>query len=277
MNRYFEGWFFKHQKGRETLSVIAGRAADGAFVQVITGERAYRVRYPIEAYDKGETLRLADNHFGRNGIRLSVHENDLELTGQLDYSGITPIDGDIMGPFRFLPMQCRHAVVSMNHSLGGKVSLNGRELDFTGGKGYIEGDSGRSFPKSYTWVQCNDFDRDCSIMASAARIPFAGLRFWGCVCVVWLDGVEYRLATYRGARIKRRDEGQLLLTQRDLSLHVRFLESHAGHLLDAPEQGRMKRGIHEVSAAPACFEFRQGDRILFEGESRFASYEHVTG
>jgi tocopherol cyclase len=58
-------------------------------------------------------------------------------------------------------------------SFTGRVLLNGRELNFTGGKGYIEGDSGRSFPKSYTWVQCNDFTVECSIMVSVVHIPFA--------------------------------------------------------------------------------------------------------
>lgn len=277
MDRYFEGWFFKHQKGPETLSVIVGRAADGAFIQAVTGERAYRARYSAAAFEKGRTLRLADNSFSENGVRLSVCAEGLELAGEIRYGGVTPPNGDIMGPFRFLPMQCRHTVISMNHALSGKVTLNGRELDFTGGKGYIEGDSGRSFPQSYTWVQCNDFDRNCSIMASAAHIPFAFWSFWGCIALVWLDGTEYRLATYRGAKIRRRDAGQLLLTQGELSLHIRFLGSHAGHALDAPERGQMKRSIHEVPSAPARFELRRGDSVLFQGESRFASYEHVNG
>lgn len=275
LDRYFEGWFFKHRKGPETLSVIVGRAADGAFIQAVTGERAYRARYPLEAFEKGKTIRLADNYFSETGVRLSICSEGLELAGRIDYGGITPPNGDIMGPFRFLPMQCRHTVISMNHTLSGNVVLNGKDIDFIGGKGYIEGDSGRSFPKSYTWVQCNDFDRNCSIMASAAHIPFAVSSFWGCIALVWLDGAEYRLATYRGARIKRRDAGRLLLEQGDLSLDVRFLGSHAGHLLDAPERGQMKRGIHEVPAAPAYFEFRRGNFVLFQGESRFASYEHV--
>ena len=30
-------------------------------------------------------------------------------------------------------------------------------IDFTNGVGYIEGDSGTSFPESYVWVHCNDF------------------------------------------------------------------------------------------------------------------------
>ena len=275
MNKYFEGWYFKHQKGGEVLSIIAGRAANEAFIQVITGEGSYRVTYPPESYRKGKTLCLAANRFAGNGIRLSIHNKDLTLTGQLSYSGITPIKGDIMGPFRFLPMECRHTVISMRHELRGKVWLNGKELDFTGGKGYIEGDFGRSFPKSYTWVQSSAFNGDCSIMASAAHIPFACPWFWGCACAVWLNGAEYRLATYRGARIKERNERRLLIEQGDLSLRIRFLGLDPGHLLDAPSQGEMNRRIRENPCAPAYFEFCRGGKTLFSEKSSFASYEYV--
>lgn len=275
MSSYFEGWYFKHQKGEETLAVIAGRANDGAFIQVVTQEGSYRAGYPLSAYRKGKQLQIGDSTFSRDGISLSVRREGFVLSGDLHYGGLTPIRGDIMGPFRFFPMQCRHTVVSMRHDLTGGVLLNGKELAFTGGKGYIEGDSGRSFPKSYTWVQCNDFDRDCSIMASAAHIPFAFRQFWGCICAVWLEGTEYRLATYLGAKIQRRDERQLVLAQGDFTLRVLFLQPRAGHPLAAPVKGSMARSIREAPGAPAYFEFRKGDRVLFQAKSQFASYEHV--
>ena len=143
------------------------------------------------------------------------------------------------------------------------------------GKGYIEGDSGRSFPKSYTWVHCNDFSRSCSIMASVAHIPFAFWQFWGCICIVFLDGVEYRIATYLGAKILKRDEKQLILFQNDLMLKISFKQPHSGHKLFAPIKGQMTRSIHENPCAPAYFEFRNGDKILFREKSNFASYEYI--
>ena len=275
MGRYFEGWYFKHQKEQETLSIIVGRADDGAFLQVITQDDSYRVRYPVSLYHKAKILRLADSWFGEDHLHLSVHREELELMGDLHYHDLTLLDGNIMGPFRFLPMQCRHEIISMNHTLDGSVYLNGKELIFTGGKGYIEGDAGYSFPKSYTWVQCNSFTEDCSIMAAVAHIPFMLTWFWGCICVIWLNGVEYRLATYRGATIKHRDERQLVLVQKDLTLEIQFLQSHSGHILDAPSRGKMERSVWEVPCAPANFELRKGSEILFQGESRFASYEQI--
>lgn len=257
------------------MAVIAGRAADGAFVQAISQDGSYRADFPVSVCRKDGLLQIGDNRFSKDGISLCIRNKNLELTGDLRYAQLTPIRTNIMGPFRFFHMQCTHTVISMSHSVAGSIRLNGTEYDFTGGRGYIEGDSGRSFPKSYTWVQCNDFEDDCSIMASAADIPFGFTRFWGCICVVWLRGVEYRLATYHGARILHRDEGQLVVVQKDLSLRVRFLQPPCGHQLAAPLRGKMTRSIREVPSAPAYFEFRRGDQLLFQGQSQCASYEYV--
>ena len=121
------------------MSIIVGRANDGAFIQVITQEDSYRVRYPVSVYRKEKILRLADSWFGKDHIHLSVHCKELELMGDLHYDNLTPICGNIMGPFRFLPMQCRHEVISMNHTLRGSITLNGRDFDFTEVKAISKG------------------------------------------------------------------------------------------------------------------------------------------
>jgi hypothetical protein len=160
----------------------------------------------------------------------------------------------------------------MRHGLSGSVVLNGETLDFTNGIGYIESDSGRSFPKWYTWVHCNDFERDCSIMSSVARIPFYGLRFRGCICVVWLDGREYRLATYKGVKILRCEPGLIELQQGNYRLYV-TVDTNGGHELPAPSSGKMTSMIRENLSCPAEFRFMEGERVLFEGRSSHASYE----
>ena len=41
----------------------------------------------------------------------------------------------------------------MKHNTSGEITLNGEKYNFDNGKGYIESDSGYSFPKNYSWVQ----------------------------------------------------------------------------------------------------------------------------
>lgn len=274
MSGHFEGLYFKHQLGGRALAVIPGKSAEGAFIQVITEKRSCQVNYPLEKYRKGKTLYIGDSSFSDKGIRLAVEDRAISLHGTLRYRGLTPLRGDIMGPFRFFPMECRHRVVSMAHGLSGSVLLNGERLDFDGGTGYIEGDSGRSFPSDHIWVQCNDFARDCSIMAAVARIPFCGLRFWGCICVVLLDGHEYRLATYKSVKIRRCTPGALTLEQGEYRLEV-TVSGHGGYALAAPKSGIMGRTIKENVSCPAHFRFTRGGEVLFEEDSDNASYEYA--
>jgi len=279
MGNLFEGWYFKHQSNGKSLAIIPGRAVDSAFIFIVTDYNSYHIPYPLNNYHKnnnnhGIHLSVGNSTFTPTGIALNIQHPEISITGEITYTDITPINGDIMGPFRFFPMECRHGVISMNHNLQGTVTLNGESQDFTGGRGYIESDSGKSFPKWYTWVHCNAFDTDCSIMVSVARIPFYGLRFWGCICVVWLNGREYRLATYKGVKILRCERGIIELKQGKYKLSI-SVEEHSGHALPAPQSGHMSRFIRETLAVTARFRFMEGDCCLFDGVSDYASYEYM--
>lgn len=271
---YFEGWYYKQLAGGHSLALIPGRSEHGAFIQVITDQKSYNIEYDLREYQrKGEQIRIGESKFSPDGIHLDIRSDVLTLTGYLRYHNLTPIHGDIMGPFRFLPMECRHGICSMLHQVDGKVLLDGAVLDFTNGRGYIESDSGKSFPAAYMWVHCNDFAENCSIMVSVAKIPLASLRFWGCIAVIWLDGREYRLATYRGVKIVRLDSNRLILKQGSLCLDVK-MEKAGAHELYAPHSGSMSRTIRESVACPTRFRFSESGRVLFEASSNRASCEY---
>jgi len=281
-NNRFEGWYFKHQHNGKSLALIPGRASDEAFILVVTDKKSYHIKYPLSEYllhtlGKDDFhLRVGGSIFSPAGIALNILHPELTLIGELSYTNLMPIRSDIMGPFKYFPMECRHGIVSMNHLLYGTVLINGEVQDYTGGKGYIESDSGRSFPSSYTWVHCNHFSKetDCSIMASVARIPFYGLRFWGCICVVWLNGYEYRLATYNGVKILQCKSGIISLKRGKYRLDI-TIEPNVGHKLPAPYSGKMSHFIREAISCSAWFCFSESDNCLFEGRSDYASYEYM--
>ena len=111
-------------------------------------------------------------------------------------------------------------------------------------------------------------------MASVARIPFCGLRFWGCICAVMLNGREYRLATYSGARILRCEPGSIELEQGKYRLAIK-VDAPKGLALAAPRAGAMNRVIRETPACLARFRFTERDHVLFEGISNGVSYEYM--
>ncbi len=266
----FTGWYFKHQCGGETVAFIPGRAQSGAFVQVVTNEKSWQFPVPDVVETDGE-IRAGSCVFGPSAaiIRLpGIH-------GELTYGRFQRLETDIMGPFRFFPMECRHGVISMGHSVAGGLTLEGRELSFDGGRGYIEMDSGNSFPQSYLWVQCNDFDQPLSVMLAIARIPFAGTRFTGCICAVVHAGREYRLATYRGVRVLSGGPYCIVLNQGKLRLEVDIAEAACGRTLAAPVRGRMSGVIRECNRARARFRLWESGVLRFDQESGNVSYECV--
>ncbi len=256
MRGSFAGRYYKHQKGGNTICFIAGQADSGSFLQIITNDE-------ILQYDG-----LQQFHADAGGLSVALPE----IQGCVAYGAFTPLRSDIMGPFRFLPMQCRHEVVSLRHSLTGGFTLHGQWIDLNGGVGYLEGDRGRSFPRQYLWLHCNDLPGDCSIMASVAEIPFGGLHFMGCICVVFYQGQEYRLATYHGVRIVAADRRRLILRQGRQRLEV-AIDARRAHPLQAPKSGRMTETIHESNCSRARFRFWCGGEQVFDLTSENCSFE----
>ncbi|MCL2751819.1 MAG: tocopherol cyclase family protein [Firmicutes bacterium] len=253
----FEGRYYKHQKGGDTVCMIVGQACGKSFLQIVDGAEVCQFEdFPGCSFsDAGVALDLP-------GVK-----------GEIAYSNLTPLSGDIMGPFRFFPMQCRHSVVSMRHELRGGLEIGGRTIDFTGGTGYIEGDSGRAFPKNYFWVQCNDFEENCAVMTSVADVPFMGFCFRGCICAVAYRGKEYRLATYRGVRVEELSDKRLVLTQKNLRLEI-DIEGKDFSPLKKPGGGGMNGVIRECNNARGRFRFTIGGEQLFDRSSNGVSFEY---
>lgn len=272
-DRYFEGWYYKQRAGDYMLALIPGRAADGAFVQMI--DSAGTRDFPMPDFTaEGDTVRTGDCLFSPHGIRISLPG----VEGTLRYEGLTPLCSDIMGPFAHLPMQCRHGVVSMSHRVSGRMVVDGVPHDFDGSAGYCEKDSGRSFPRSYLWVQCNDFGgfaEPLSVMVALAHIPFLGFSFTGCLAVVMLGGREYRFATYRGVRIEDYTTRHVLLRQGRLALELDLEPLADGRELRAPSLGRMVGRIRE--SCDARLRVRLSDRgsLLLDAFSARATCEVV--
>ena len=282
---YFEGWYLKHQtREGAALALIpavhtGGAGQRGASLQVVSEGRTWWLEYPAEAFRASRgtfQIRMGENFFSDREVRLNVEREGLSLHGVLSCGPFTPLKSDIMGPFRFLPgMECSHGVVSMGHSLEGSVELNGAVMDFSGGRGYVETDRGRSFPRAYLWTQCVWREpRWGGVMLSVATIPLPAGSFTGCICAVLLEGREYRLATYRGARVEGWSGAGGVIRQGKYRLSAELLEGR-GAPLRAPVAGSMGRTIRESLCARMRYRFWEGERLLLERTDPFASFEYA--
>lgn len=210
--------------------------------------------------------------FSDKGIRLNIKTDDITAQGMLKFGSLSPIRYDIMGPFKFVPfMQCRHSVFSMKHQVDGQITVNGQIYKFQNGIGYIEGDRGYSFPERYIWTQC--CFNDGSLMLSVADIPLCGFNFTGIIGIILLDGKEYRIATYLGAKVKRIGNNSVIVKQGKYTLTAKLIEKNS-YLLYAPENGKMSRTIHESASCKAYYRFSDNGKILCEFTSDMASFEY---
>jgi len=266
MRNYFCGWYYRCQSDCQTLAVIPSfhkaRAGDFCMIQLITDTESFHVQLPCSDYEESSgQMTIADSQFGMDGITLDIETADLSVTGSLRFGTLTPIQYDIMGPFRYIPyLQCRHSVFSMRHCVDGELRINDKTYVFQNATGYMEGDRGYSFPREYVWTQCS-FSNG-ALMLSIADIPFGVFHFTGVIGIVLLEEKEYRLATYLGAKAVKITQEEILVRQGKYTLTIKP-QQFSGHPLPAPIAGAMERTIHEHPSCKVHYHFeKDGVRIL---------------
>ena len=299
MRSYFEGWYFKIvDKTEENIyAIIPGVSfeEDGkniAFIQFFDGKKAIMnfFEYEFSEFEfskKTFDVRVGKNRFNTEFMELDIKKDNHCIKGKIKYSSlkgwpIKPLAPGAMGWYRFVPfMECYHAVLGFDHSLEGELEVNGKKIDFTGGKGYIEKDYGRSFPRYYLWLQCNHFDiPDTSIMASFAKIPWVGKAFDGYIVGVYHNGHTYRFTTYTKAKVTklRIEKNEIIMhfADRKKRLEIEAYKSEGVHLA-SPVEGSMTGRILESITAQVHVKLteieKKSEKIIFEGRGRNAGLD----
>jgi hypothetical protein len=267
MGKFF-GYYAKCEGAGGTVAIIFGRAREKSFIQIVTGEASFCVDFPKSDCKIGRRkfgIKIGDNILNEHGMRLCIKTETLEIAGDIKFGAFSKIRGDAMGFLRFVPfLECRHMIKSMRHSLSGEIVLNGKRFDMDNGRGYIEGDRGKSFPEKYFWAQSHAAP-DIDICVSCATVRAVGLKFNGTICIVHIGGEEHRLATYRGACVKTFSQNALEIKQGAYTLFVNVPESVAvSHPLFAPRVGKMTRVIHESLNRTLRFYFTRRGKTVFD-------------
>lgn len=105
------------------------------------------------------------------------------------------------------------------------------------------------------------------------KSPWAAVRFTGVIGVVQIQGQQYRLGTYLGARAEEIGCGAVTVRQRELVLTARLIQ-HRAVPLAAPVCGAMERTVREGLSCRAAYRCTLGGRPLFDLECDSASFEY---
>lgn len=290
---YFEGWYYKliSKDEQHAIAIIPGIAMDSkgkkqAFIQLLDGKKLSAEYFKFKAEDfvastKVFEVSIAQNHFSSSRISLEIPE----LKGSIRFNNPVPWPSSwyspgIMGPFAFVPfMECYHGVLSMNHSIEGKLEIAGEKIDFSGGRGYIEKDWGHSFPSAYIWMQSNHFTKTgVSIKASVAKIPWLTSSFVGFIAGLYFDGQLIQFTTYNNSHLKRSHvsdkEVEVILSNRKYLLELQIIRDDATELA-SPIQGFMDGRISESMTSSIHVKLinRKDGNVLFEDEGRNLALE----
>ena len=278
MKRYFEGWYFKIVDADEenAFAIIPGVSFGGigegnhSFVQIMRGRDASSEyhSYAIDDFWSSKSqflIRIGYNQFSQNGIRLNLDGKSQEVKGVLKFRNMKPwpvslFSPGAMGPFRFVPkMQTLHGIISFDHEIKGTLEVDGEEIDFTGGRGYIEKDFGKEFPSAWIWMQSNNFDEaGISFTSSIANIPWLGNSFVGYLIGLFYEGEIYRFTTYTGARISQPivtdNSVTFSVVDRNHAIDVKAVKAKSA-TLHSPVQGLMTGRIEESLDASIFVKF----------------------
>ncbi|MFX1416696.1 MAG: tocopherol cyclase family protein [Promethearchaeota archaeon] len=299
---HFEGWYYKMVDSAEqnALALIPGvsfganRNDSHTFVQVLDGRNAlsHYYKFPIDEFSsssKDFDITIERNKFALEGIVLSLEDDGRSVQGELSFGDPIPwpvrrLSPGAMGPFRFMPrMQCLHGILSFDHEVQGSLTIDGREIDFSNGRGYIEKDWGREFPSAWIWMQSNHFDeKGVSFTASIASIPFARGTFTGLLAGLLFNGQIHRFTTYTRAKLSTpevSDDRVVFKIKSNRHLIEVDAERSHGASLRSPVGGLMIGRILESldgSIHLRLYDLRNRTKdLLFEGIGRNAGLEVV--
>ncbi len=269
---FFEGWFFNIvDRTKENIFAFIPGISLGedphAFIQILDGlahQSSYilfHVKDFISSTKKME-IRIGENIFSAEAIELNIKAENRQIKGKLDFGELKPwpvkiASPGVMGWYAFVPlMECFHGVISFDHTINGVLSINENNIQFDGGRGYIEKDWGKSFPNAYVWIQSNHFEQPgVSLMASVAKIPWLRKSFRGFIIGLFIDNKLYRFTTYNGARLNylrlSDSQVQLQVSDKNYILNVEALRTEGG-LLHAPYKNHMLTRISETLSSITC-------------------------
>lgn len=296
-NNYFEGWCYKlvSKDTKTEVTFIPGisMGLDGhSFIQVLVANK--QADLSIKTYhsfgaddfiyaDDPFKITIHHSHFGLEQLDINLVNEDLSIVGQIDIKDILPyqtgsLRPNIMGIFgyiNFLP--CSHHLVSLSSNIDGVLNIDGEAIDFRDSKLYIEKNWGKSFPKSYVWMQANHFKDDkTSFTFSYADIPLLGLNFRGLVSVLNVKDKQYLFSSYNGAKVKKEDleTTQVIYTIKKKNLRLEITAHQNDFIaLSSPRRGRMVSEIKEGLSGKIELRLYENDSLIYSDTSLHGGIE----
>lgn len=297
---YFEGWYFKivDKRNDYKLAIIPGISYGRdenehcSFIQILNGKELYCKYFSYDIDDfryNNNKFRICihTNIFTLQNLNLSISSDGFNINGNIVFKNLVKWPGSILNPgsmgfYNYLKfMECYSQVCVLNGSIVGDLNINGENVDFTGGKVYIEKNWGRSFPSSWLWIQSNSFkSRKASVTCSIGTIPFLITGFTGFLIGITVENEFYTFTTMNHSKINIQHFGEdivLTATKKNLKLTLKTYTNPKDFLmLKTPYKGSMIFTVKETINAQVhmILEDTRENKKIFEDIGLSAGIEY---
>lgn len=238
---YFEIWYYKisDRTSEHVIAfipgIIRGMNDHGhqSFLQILDGttNKSTYISYGVDSltpYTNTSYIKLGNHEFGLKSIRLNHYDSKYQIVGELNVVDLvqwpdSALNPGSMGYLNYVPfLKWRNQVTLLYGEILGKLLINNKEVDFTGGRIYIEKMWGKNFPDDYIWVQSGDFCQPrVSFTCRIARLSILGIPRKVFFAAFYLNGVVYKFTSLQHAKIKVEqlyNELKLTFVHHDLQL-----------------------------------------------------------
>ena len=260
-NRFYGKYYKFISDNGHVLAFIISHTNEGDMIQIIMDSGSYFI-------NDMNAITINDNT-----ITFNVNSNDINIKGELALGKFNKLNSKVMGPFTYLPMECRHSIYSMKHTINGKLIINGNEYTYTNSLGYIEGDSGSSFPKKYIWYN-SVTDSATVTMAIATVVVMGFIKFKGLLCFIKTKDKEYKICTYNLGKIKKIENNNIVIKKGKYKFILEF-SNNEGHKLKAPVKGNMDRYIKEAITTSTRYKLLYKNNLILDVCDDISSLEYM--
>lgn len=299
---FFEGWYFKvvDKSGTHALAFIPGisfgskKEENHSFIQVVNAvDHTYHYHryHPDSLKSNKDFLQVNVNHneFCYNKIKIKLTGNKETIQGSLDFSPATKWPDNKINPgsmgfynhFNF--MECYSQVCALDGTIiKGELEINGKAINFSEGKYYIEKNWGKSFPSSWVWIQSNNFPNNrASVTCSLGVVPFPVLKkFCGFLIGVTIDDRFYSFTTInRSSLYLNVHENDLILVSNNKNLTLILkTKSTPGEFLKClgPKNGDMVPLVDETLKGEVEMTLidNKKNKIIYHGVGKATGIEY---
>lgn len=301
---FFEGWYFKivDKNNSHKFAFIPGIALgenskqNHSFIQVVDGKdidyKYLKFKQDSFRFDNNNLkIHVSSNMFSLEKISLFLHYQNKNTTkhikGILNFKNLSKWPDSILNPgsmgfYNYLLfMECYSQVCSLDGDIEGCLEIDGEIIDFTGGKVYIEKNWGKSFPKSWVWIQSNSFEnKSVSVTCSLATIPFPIKDFRGFLIGVTINGQFISFTTINNSKLNLVSLGQdveLTASKNNLKLTLKTRTNLDDFVLCmAPKNGHMIPLVKETlnGTVKIILEDTDSHEIIFMGVGKSTGVEY---